>query len=151
MHVVVCGALVKNGAVLLVHRSPTRRAYPNLWDLPGGHVEAGESEPQALAREMHEELGIHIVAESSSRLGDLRAGSGENAVNVGVWHIGDWAGSPTNRASDEHDDIAWVGISELGDLPLVFGALPALLRPLSVPDRLPRSGEARRTASPGGP
>lgn len=52
MHVVVCGALVENGAVLLVHRSPTRRAYPDLWDLPGGHVEAGESELQALAREM---------------------------------------------------------------------------------------------------
>jgi 8-oxo-dGTP diphosphatase len=44
MHIVVCGALVENGAVLLVHRSPTRRAYPDLWDLPGGHVEAGESE-----------------------------------------------------------------------------------------------------------
>jgi 8-oxo-dGTP diphosphatase len=40
MHLVVCGALVKNGAVLLVHRSPTRRAYQDLWDLPGGHVEA---------------------------------------------------------------------------------------------------------------
>ncbi|MFG1869138.1 NUDIX domain-containing protein [Micromonospora arborensis] len=73
MHVVVCGALVENGAVLLVHRSPTRWAYPDLWDLPGGHVEAGESELSALAREMHEELGVNIVAESSSRLGDLHA------------------------------------------------------------------------------
>jgi 8-oxo-dGTP diphosphatase len=92
MHVVVTGALVENGAVLLVHRSPTRRAYPDLWDLPGGHVEAGESELQALAREMREELGVHIVAESSSRVGDWHAGSGEDAVHVGVWQIGDWVG-----------------------------------------------------------
>ncbi|WP_433309301.1 NUDIX domain-containing protein [Micromonospora sp. CA-269861] len=147
MHVVVCGALVENGAVLLVHRSPTRRAYPNLWDLPGGHVEAGESELQALTREMHEELGVHIVAESSSRLGDLHAGTGEDAVHVTVWHIGDWVGSPTNHAPDEHDAIAWVGIGELGGLPLVFGALPAVLRSLREPARLPRRDEAETTAS----
>ncbi|MCO1596901.1 NUDIX domain-containing protein [Micromonospora sp. RHAY321] len=127
MHVVVCGALVENGEVLLVHRSPTRRAYPDLWDLPGGHVEAGESELQALAREMHEELGVRIVAQSASRLGDWHAGSGDDAVHVGVWRIGDWAGSPTNRAPEEHDDIAWVGIGELGGLPLLFADLAALL------------------------
>ncbi|WP_088964327.1 NUDIX domain-containing protein [Micromonospora purpureochromogenes] len=130
MDVVVTGALVENGAVLLVHRRPTKRAYPDVWDLPGGQVEAGESELQALAREMHEELGVHIAAESASRLGVLHAGSGEDAVHVGVWQIGDWVGSPTNRAPDEHDDIAWVGISELGGLPLVHGVLAAMVRSL---------------------
>ncbi|MCP3787979.1 NUDIX domain-containing protein [Micromonospora sp. A3M-1-15] len=142
MHVVVTGALVENGAVLLVHRSPTRRAYPDLWDLPGGHVEAGESELQALAREMREELGVQIVAESSSRVGDWHAGSGEDAVQVGVWHIRDWVGAPTNRAPDEHDDIAWVGISELDGLPLVHGDMAALVRSLPEPDRLPSSDAA---------
>ncbi|MFI6784887.1 NUDIX domain-containing protein [Micromonospora sp. NPDC050276] len=151
MHIVVCGAFVENGAVLLVHRSAARRAYPDLWDLPGGHVEAGESELQALAREMHEELGVHIVAESSSRLGDLRAGSGEDGVHVGVWHIRDWVGSPTNRAPEEHDDLAWVGISELGGRPLVFGTLPVLLRSLPEPGRLSQLEEARATASNGTP
>lgn len=151
MHVVVCGALVENGAVLLVHRSPTRRAYPDLWDLPGGMSKRVSRNYSALAREMREELGVHIVAESASRLGDWHAGSGEDAVHVSVWQIRDWVGSPTNRAPDEHDDIAWVGISELGGLPLVFGALPALLGSLPEPDRLPRRDEARTTASPSGP
>jgi mutator protein MutT len=138
MHVVVTGALVENGAVLLVHRSPTRRAFPDLWDLPGGHVEAGESELQALAREMREELGVQIVADSSSRLGEWHAGSGDDAVQVGVWQIGDWIGSPTNRAPEEHDDIAWVGINELGGLPLAHGDLAALLRSLPEPEALSR-------------
>jgi len=151
MHVVVTGALVENGAVLLVHRSSTRRAYPDLWDLPGGHVEAGESELQALVREMREELGVHIVAESSSRLGDLHAGSGEGAVHVSVWQIGDWVGSPTNRAPDEHDDIAWVGISELGDLSLVHDGLVALVRSLPQPGQLPRGDEAQTAESPSSP
>ncbi|SCG51747.1 NUDIX domain-containing protein [Micromonospora rifamycinica] len=133
MHIVVCGALVVDDAVLLVHRSPTRRAYPDLWDLPGGHVEAGESERQALARELREEVGVEIVAEACSRVGDLWAGSGEDAVHVAVWHVGAWLGSPTNRAPDEHDDLAWVGLSELDGLPLVNGGLPALLRALDRP------------------
>ncbi|MEU1887597.1 NUDIX domain-containing protein [Micromonospora sp. WMMD987] len=133
MHIVVCGALVVDDTVLLVHRSPARRAYPDLWDLPGGHVEADESERQALARELREEVGVEIVAESCSRLGDLRSGSGESAVNVAVWHVGAWLGSPTNRAPAEHDAIAWVRLSELGGLPLVHGGLPALLGALNGP------------------
>ena len=130
MHVVVTGALVENGAVLLVHRRPTKRVFPDVWDLPGGQVEAGESELQALAREMREELGVHIDAESASPLGVLHTGSGEDAAHVGVWQIGDWAGSPANHAPDEHDDIAWVGISELGGLPLVHGVLAAMVHSL---------------------
>ncbi|GAA0806918.1 NUDIX domain-containing protein [Spirilliplanes yamanashiensis] len=125
MPAVVTGVLVQGGAVLLVHRRPDKRVYPDVWDLPGGQVEAGESELQALAREMHEELGVHIVAESAARLGVLRAGRGADAVRVGVWLIGAWAGSPANRAPDEHDDIAWVGIGALGGLSLPHGVLAA--------------------------
>jgi len=82
---------------------------------------------------MYEELGVHIVAESSSRVGDLHAGSGDDAVRVGVWQVGDWVGSPTNRAPDEHDGIAWVGLSELGRLALAHGDLAALVRSLPEP------------------
>ncbi|MEU8180291.1 NUDIX domain-containing protein [Micromonospora sp. NPDC049047] len=130
MHVVVTGALVADGAVLLAHRRPTKRAYPDVWDLPGGQVEAGESELQALAREMREELGVQIVAESAARVGVVHDGSGEDSVHVGVWQIGDWVGSPTNSAPDEHDDIAWFRISELGGLSLVHGVLAAMVRSL---------------------
>lgn len=130
MHVVVTGALVGNGSVLLVHRRPTKRAYPDVWDLPGGLVEAGESELQALAREMHEELGVQIVAESAARLGVVHDGTGADSLHAGVWHIGEWAGSPTNRAPEEHDDIAWFAIDELGDLPLVHGVLAAMVHSL---------------------
>lgn len=54
-HRVVCAALVRDGRVLLGHRSPGRRSYPDVWDLPGGHVDGGETPAAALVRE-HDEL-----------------------------------------------------------------------------------------------
>ena len=52
VHEVVVGALVRGGQVLLVHRRPDKHANPEVWDLPGGLVEAGESELDTLAREL---------------------------------------------------------------------------------------------------
>jgi 8-oxo-dGTP diphosphatase len=34
--------------------------YPNLWDLPGGARDPGETPFQTVAREVHEELGLHL-------------------------------------------------------------------------------------------
>ena len=125
MHEVVAGALVREGRVLLVHRSPHRHAYPNVWDLPGGHVETGESELQALSREMHEELGVQIQTGSASHLCRLNAGRRGDAVLVSAWRVGDWQGTPTNVAPDEHDAIRWFPAEEL---PLLaHGVLGALL------------------------
>lgn len=59
-HEIVAALLVRDGRVLLCHRSAGRRWYPDVWDFPGGHVEDGESPIKALARELEEELGILI-------------------------------------------------------------------------------------------
>ena len=54
----VAGALVRDGKVLLVQRSPQVRHYPGVWDLMGGHVEGDESLEDALRREALEELQV---------------------------------------------------------------------------------------------
>ena len=69
MHLVVVGALMREGRVLLVHRRPDKHAYPDLWDLPGGFIEAGESELDALARELDEELGVQVAPAATVPIG----------------------------------------------------------------------------------
>ena len=35
-----------------------------------------------------------------------------------IWLVETWTGTPVNAAPEEHDDIAWFGADELGDLRL---------------------------------
>lgn len=53
----VAGAVVRGGKVLLVHRSPSARYYPDAWDLFGGRVNSGETLAEALRHEAREEFG----------------------------------------------------------------------------------------------
>ena len=58
---VVAGILIRpDGKVFLASR-PEGRAYAGYWEFPGGKVEAGETLRAALARELHEELGIVVT------------------------------------------------------------------------------------------
>ena len=58
---VVAAVLTRpDGRVLLAQRPPGK-AYAGYWEFPGGKVEPGESLEVALARELHEELGIVVT------------------------------------------------------------------------------------------
>ena len=110
---VVVGALVRERRVLLAYRSHDKRAYPDVWELPGGVVEAGESELDALTRELHEELGVQIATGSADYLCRLTAGPAEEQALLSAWLVRDWQGTPANLAPEEHDDIRWFDIDEL--------------------------------------
>jgi len=53
----VVAAVVRRGEAILITRRPDRPGRPGQWEFPGGKVEAGEAEEDALRRELREELG----------------------------------------------------------------------------------------------
>jgi 8-oxo-dGTP diphosphatase len=120
---VVAGLLRRRGRVLLGHRSPERHWYPDIWDLPGGHVEDHEQPPQALARELQEELGILIGPPTIAPFAQVQGSD----FRMDVWLVDEWTGDPCNDASDEHDALAWVDADEAIGLQLADARLPTLI------------------------
>ena len=110
-HRVVSGALVRGDAVLLVHRRPDRRYFPDVWDLPGGHVEPGEEPVAAVVRELREELGVVVRGLTPEPQVRIRPWP---ELDLSCWTVTAWDGEPRNRAPDEHDDLRWWSTSELG-------------------------------------
>ena len=109
MAVCVVGAVIRDDTVLLVHRSPSKRFWPDVWDLFGGHVNEGESLEGALRREGREELGIDLLA--LRWLGQIYDPV-EPAV-VHVYAVSSWEGEPKNAAPHEHTEVRWFSADEL--------------------------------------
>ena len=97
------GALIRDGKVLLVKRSPHMRFYPDVWDLFGGHVEGEESSEDALRREAMEELQVEL--EAFHLLGTIH--DPVEPAEIMVFAVTAWKGEPINAAPDEHTQIGW--------------------------------------------
>lgn len=122
-HHVACGLLTKQGRVLLVHRSPSKRWYPSVWDFPGGHLELGESSSQALVRELREELGIEIAPPAGSALLTIQTAD----AHIDIWRVDEWDGAVSNVAPDEHDALGWFTSDDARLLDLADAKYPALI------------------------
>ena len=59
---VVGAIIIQNGKILCCQRGPGR-ALANLWEFPGGKIEASETKIEALKRELKEELKISVEIE----------------------------------------------------------------------------------------
>lgn len=106
-------ALIEGGRLLLGHRHPDRRWYPDCWDLVGGHVEPGESPEQAGRRECREEIAVDIID-----LHPLEVHLDDPALDAHAFLATSWSGRPTNAAPHEHDAISWFTSAELPRLRL---------------------------------
>lgn len=124
---IAVAALVDGGRLLLVHRHPERDNYPDCWDLPGGHVEVGESPEAAVRRECLEELGIEI--DDATR---FSLACSDPQLQKHAYFVTAWAGTPVNAALDEHDDLGWFTAAELASLTMSdtagLGDLVALVK-----------------------
>ncbi len=112
-----------SGRLLLIKRG--HEPGKGLWSIPGGRVEAGESDAAALVREVREETGL--VVAPGRLIGSVRRPAGGGGD--GVFDIRDYAAAVTGGAlipGDDADDAVWAGPAELDALPLTEGLLATL-------------------------
>ena len=123
-HLVATAVLVNSDRVLLCHRHPDRRWYPNVWDVPGGHIDVGELPADAVRRELLEELGVSIRLDDTT---PWRVYKLAPDLTLHAWVVTDWSGTVTNLAPEEHDEIGWFRLDDLARLDLAAPALKGLL------------------------
>ena len=118
---VAVGVLVRaDGCVLLADR-PAGKPYAGFWEFPGGKIEAGESVAAALARELHEELGIDIgVPQPWVR---FEFDYPHAYVRLHFCRVFEWHGTPRGREGQRLDFFAPHGVLPE---PLLPAAVPAL-------------------------
>ena len=117
------GAVVFDGQdrLLMIQRGHDPGA--GLWSIPGGRVEPGETDEQALVREILEETNLQVSVGKIIGRGH-RAGPGGT-----VFDIRDYAATVTGgtlRPGDDAADARWVAASELARLEVTEGLIEAL-------------------------
>ncbi|MGH9582562.1 MAG: (deoxy)nucleoside triphosphate pyrophosphohydrolase [Bryobacteraceae bacterium] len=100
----VSAAVIYRGGNVLVGQRRRNGRHALKWEFPGGKVERGESPPQALVRELREELHIEaaIGAELARYHYEYPSGS---RVDLLFFHVGKFAGDPAPRAFEQ---IGWM-------------------------------------------
>jgi 8-oxo-dGTP diphosphatase len=107
--IVVGAAIARDGRVLAARRSAPA-ALAGGWEFPGGKVEAGESDRDALRRECQEELGVEVA--SGELLGEAELPTG---AMLRIYLSTLVAGEP--RPLADHDELRWLAAGELDDVP----------------------------------
>ena len=60
----------KDEKILLQKRAPTKKVFPNLWDISvAGHIASGEQIVDAALREIYEEIGLELKASDLTKIG----------------------------------------------------------------------------------
>lgn len=116
------------GAVLLGQR-PVGKPYAGWWEFPGGKLEAGETVEHALARELHEELGIDVHASCPWVMREYAYPHAH--VRLHFQRVWDWSGAAQAR---EGQALRWQTPQRVTLAPLLPAAIP-VLRMLQIPDR----------------
>jgi 8-oxo-dGTP diphosphatase len=112
-----------SGKILLLQRVASASYLAGLWETPGGKIDSGESFDQALLREVREEAGLSIALDGVAGISEFELPH----VKVVVVYMNAHVVEGEVCLSEEHQDYAWLPISELSSM----GLTPALQRVLN--------------------
>ena len=111
----VVAIIVDRGRALFVRRSHAARAAGGYWTPVSGGVEPGESEVEAVAREVREEVGLEVAADA--KVTSIPTHDGRFLLHF--WRCRLIKGT-ARVASDEVSDLRWCTPGELATLEPVF-------------------------------
>ncbi len=112
----IVAILERQGRYLLGKRSPWKPVAPGYWCPISGRVEPGEAQPDAVEREVLEEVGLRVRA--LRKVGQCDTHDGSAVLHWWLAELLDDA--PARLMNDEHTELRWLTPEELGALTPVF-------------------------------
>src|ERR1700757_2928412 len=106
---VVAAALYDAQGRILIAQRPPGKHMAGRWEFPGGKVAPGESEEQALIRELREELGVEVSV--SRHLMRLTHSYDDRDVELSMWIVEGFSGEPQSLDGQR---LKWVQPARLG-------------------------------------
>jgi (d)CTP diphosphatase len=107
--IAVVAAIIEWAGTVLLARRSRERDHAGLWEFPGGKVEPGETDAQALIRELREEFGVEIAVGEFVAVGVHD--NGTRVIELRAY----WARHLSGAfALTDHDALVWAPIAELG-------------------------------------
>jgi 8-oxo-dGTP diphosphatase len=117
---VVCAIIERDEQFLIARRSPGRH-LARKWEFPGGKIEPGESEIEALERELREELGVEV--EIIERLTPVEHRYPDRSLRLIAFRCRIVDGAPQ---AGEHEELRWIGIDEAREYDFPEADIPIL-------------------------
>lgn len=100
---VAAGILCDASGRILIAERLGGGPFHGLWEFPGGKIVAGETAPEALSRELAEELGIEVTVCSSFM--NLHHEYDDRIVTIEFFLVSEWNSEPVGR---EGQELRWV-------------------------------------------
>lgn len=107
---VVAGALFDRDGRVLIAERPAGKPLAGRWEFPGGKLNPGEAEQQALARELAEELGVAVTA--SRPFMRLRHQYPQRTIELSMWIVESFTGCVSPLDGQR---LKWVSPGQLRD------------------------------------
>ena len=93
------------------------RGKTDVWALPKGHIDPGETEEQAAIREVREETGLRVALDE--RLGDVEYWFRIDATRIHksvAFFLLQWQSGSPMRQTSEIEEVAWVDLERSQDV-----------------------------------
>jgi 8-oxo-dGTP diphosphatase len=137
---VVAGALFDARGRVLIAQRPPGSHMAGRWEFPGGKIDVGETELQALGRELAEELGVKLLG--AERMLELTHDYAERRVVLSMWSVTAYEGVPSSL---DGQALRWVRPADLAGEDLLEADRP-IVSALMARETTAVSDSGRRTS-----